>query len=115
MASKVAPQCLSPPEIKVLPSEQGEVVLLDDDPVMDVYNISFDELQQNSVEAQRKHFRDDHTSPEFMKERVIVSDVRKRPSTMTNATMAYARATSSNVKFLLAENKQMAKNLQATR
>lgn len=81
-------------------SKQGEVGLLNDDPMMDVYNLSFDELHQNIVHEKIKHFPNDHASPALMKERVIASDVRKHPFTMVDATMAYARATSSNVKFL---------------
>jgi len=50
-----------------------------------------------------------------MKERVIVLDVRNHPITIVNATMTYVGATSSNVKFMLAKNEQMAKNLQAGR
>ena len=50
-----------------------------------------------------------------MKERVIVSNVRNHLVAMVDATMAYERATSSNSKFLLAENEHMAKNLQASR
>ena len=57
----------------------------------------------------------DHTSPTFIKERVIVLDTRKHPTTLTKAILAYAGATSSNVKFLLVENQQMEKNLQVVR
>jgi len=111
--SKVGPQCPPPPVSKPVLSEQGEVILLDGDPVMDVYNLSFDELQQKIIRAQINHFPNDHASPAFMKESVIMSYVRKHPVTMADATMAYARATSSNVKFLLAKNEQMENNLQA--
>ena len=43
----------SPPTLvsKPVPSEQGQVVLFDDDSVMDVYNISFDELQKKIIQA----------------------------------------------------------------
>lgn len=46
-----------------------------------------------------------------MKEMVIVSDVKKNLVVMADATLAYVEATSSNVKFLLAENEHMEKNL----
>ena len=49
----------------------------------------------------------------FMKERSIVSNVRKHPFTMVNATMDYAGTTSSNIKFLLEENVHMENNMQA--
>lgn len=114
-ASEVTPQSPPPPISEPVPSEQGEVFLLNDDLMMDVFNMLFDELSQRIVQAQRKHFSNDHVSPAFMKERVIMPDVRKHPVAMVDATMAYGRATSSNVKFLLAENEQIAKNLQAAR
>lgn len=49
-----------------------------------------------------------------MKERVIVLDVKKNLVSIEDATLAYAKP-SSNVKFLLAENEKMAKNLQVAR
>ena len=50
-AFEVTPQSLPPPESQPVPSEQGDFFLLDDDPVMDVYNLSFDELQQRIIQA----------------------------------------------------------------
>ncbi len=41
--SEVSPQYPPPLESKHVPSDQGEVVLLYDDSVMDVYNLSFDD------------------------------------------------------------------------
>jgi len=69
---EVAPQSPPPLVSERVPSEQGEVFLLDDDPVMDVYNLSFDVLHQKIIYVWRKNFPDDHTSPAFIKERVIV-------------------------------------------
>ena len=43
-APKVTSQSPPPRVSELFTSEQGEVVLLDDDPVMDVYNLSFEEL-----------------------------------------------------------------------
>lgn len=48
-ASKVAPQSPPPPESQLVPSEQGEVVLFDDDLEMDMYNMSFDKSQHKIV------------------------------------------------------------------
>ena len=95
--------------------EQGEVVLVDDDPLMYVYNLSLDEWKNNIVHAWRDNFPNDHASSTFMKERVIVLDVRMNLVTIVDATLAYARAMSSNVKFLLAENEKIAKNLQVAK
>jgi len=43
-APQVIPQCPPPLAAELTLSEKGDVVLLDDDPVMDVYNLSFDEF-----------------------------------------------------------------------
>lgn len=42
-ASEIALQSPPPPEPQPVLSEQGEVLLLDDDPETDVYNLAFDE------------------------------------------------------------------------
>lgn len=96
-APQVIPQSSPPPIIEPTPSEQGDVVPLDDDLIMDVYNLSFDEFQKRIVQAGSKHFPNDHASPAFIKERVIVSDTRKHPTTVVETSLAYARATCSNV------------------
>lgn len=114
-ASHVISQSPPPPVVEPSPSEQGDTILLDDDPVMDVYHLSFDEYQKRIVQARRKHFPDDHTSSTFIKERVIVSNTRKHPPTIAQASLAYAGATSSNVQYLTIENEQLEMNLQAAR
>lgn len=48
-ASKVTSQSPPPPMSKPVPSEQGDNVILDDDLVMDMYNLSFDDFQKNIV------------------------------------------------------------------
>lgn len=50
-ASEVVPQSLLPPKSKPVQKEKGEVVLLDDDLKMDVYNLSFDEPQKRIVQT----------------------------------------------------------------
>ena len=79
---------------------------------MDVYNLSFDESQQRIVQAWRKKLSDDHASPAHMEKMVIVSYVRRHPVALADASKAYEEATSSTVKFLLAENARMEKDLQ---
>lgn len=86
-----------------------------DDPVMDVYNLSFKRFQKRIIQAQRKYFPDDHASPAFIKERVIVSDTKKHPIAISEANLAYAGETRSNVQCLMTENEQLEKNLQASR
>lgn len=46
---------------------------------------------------------------------MIVLDLRRHPTALADANKAYAEATSSSVKFLIAENEHMVKDLQATR
>ena len=48
-APDVISQSPPPPVSEPILSEQGDIVLLDDDPIMDVYNQSFDEFQKNIV------------------------------------------------------------------
>jgi len=42
-------------------------------------------------------------------------DMRKHLEALVDATRAYAKATSSSVRFLIAKNKRMAKELQRTK
>lgn len=93
-------------------SEQEEVVLFDDDPEMDVYNLSFDESQQRIVHARRKKLLDDHTSPAHIEGRVIVPDVRRHPISISEALKAYVESIRLIVKFLIIENQRMTKDLQ---
>lgn len=58
---------------------------------------------------------DDHTSPTQVEEWVIMSDIRKHPTTLDNASIVYAKDTSSSIRFLIAEKEQMAKELQTAR
>jgi len=53
-APKVTSQSLATPILELVLSEQGMVLLLDDDPIMDVDNLSFEELQRNIVQAQKR-------------------------------------------------------------
>lgn len=48
-ASKVEPQSPPPLEPQTVSSEQGEVVLLEDDQEIDVYNFAFENTQQRIV------------------------------------------------------------------
>lgn len=46
---------------------------------------------------------------------MIVSNVRRHLAALANASKAYAEAISSAIKFLIAENDRMAKDLQEAR
>ncbi len=81
-APQVTNQSPPPPVAEPSPSEGGDVVPLDDDLVMDVYNMSFNEFQKRIVQEWRKYFLDDHTLPAFIRERLIVADTKKHPNTI---------------------------------
>lgn len=95
-APQVIPQSPPPPVFKLALSEQGDVFLLDDDSVIGVYNISFDEFQKRISQAQRKHFPDDNASTVFIRERVIMLDTRKHPNAYVEANLDYTGATRLN-------------------
>lgn len=69
-------------------TEEGDVVPLDDDLVIDLYNLSYDEFQKKIVQAWRNNFPNDHASPAFFRERVIVADTRNNPNAIIEANLA---------------------------
>ena len=44
-----------------------------------------------------------------------MTDIHKHPTTLADATRVYVEATSSSVRFLIAENERMAKELQVAK
>jgi len=44
-----------------------------------------------------------------------VLDIKHHPTTISEAILAYARETSSNAQYLMVENEQLEKKLQASR
>lgn len=82
---------------------------------MDTYNLLYDELQKKIIQTQKKHFLDDLAFLAFMRERVIVADTRRDPEAIASTNLAFAGAVKSNTQCLMAENKQLAKNLQVAR
>ena len=95
--------------VEKFPSEKGDTVLLEDNLGTYVYNIAFDDSQHRVVQACRAHTPNEHASPAHFEEWVIVSDVRRHPSSLANVTKAYVEATSSSVNFLIVGNERMAK------
>lgn len=91
-----------------------DIVPLDDDLVMDLYNISYDEFHKRIVQAQRKHFLDDHALPSFTKERVIVVDTCKNQNAIVEANLAFRGATRSNTQYFTTNNKKLAQNLNVS-
>ena len=96
-------------------SDQGDSKILGDNPEEEMHKIWFDESQHRVVKSHRVSTLDVHTSPAKFAEWLIVSDMRKHPIALADATRAYAKATSSSVHFLIAENRLMAKELQTTK
>lgn len=78
-------------------------------------NISFDKLQHRVVQSCRVSTLDVHISPPHIKEQMIIYDVYNHPPTLVDATRAYSEATSSSVRFLIAKNEQMDKELQTVK
>jgi len=91
-------------EAEQVPSDQGDTEILGDNSEGEMHNISFDESHHRVVQSCRVSTLDDHTYTVQFEERVIVSDVRKYPVTLDNASKAYVEATSLSVRFLIAEN-----------
>lgn len=108
-------QSPTPPVADSAPGEEGEFVSLDENLVMDTYNLSYDELQKKIVQACKKNFPDDLASPAFIRESVIVTNTRKNPNAIVITNLAFIGAEKSNIEYLMAKNKKLAKKLQATR
>ncbi len=101
--------------VEQVPSDQGDTKILGDNSEEEMHNISFDESQYRLKQSCTVSTLDDKTSPMWFEEWVIVSDVRKHPYALVDATKAYAKATNSSVRFLIAENERMAKELQVAK
>lgn len=85
----------SPPPLRTEKalSEQEEIVHLGDSLVMDTYILNYDEFQKNIVQARKKHFLDDLTSPTYIRERVIVMDTRRNPKGIVATNLAFTSDT----------------------
>lgn len=76
---------------------------------------SFDESQHTVVHPDKVPTSKDQTSPEQVEEQVIITDVNKDPTTLVDATRVYEKATSFSVRFLIAMNEWMEKELQVAK
>jgi len=63
------------------------------------------------VQAWKKHFLDGLASPSLIRERVIVIDTRRNLDAIVVVNLAFVGATKSNINYLMAEYKKLAKNL----
>lgn len=80
-----------------------------------MHNIPFDESQHRVVHSHRVPTLDVHVSFVQFEEWVIMSNVRKNPTTLANGTREYAKATSLSVRVLIAKDERMAKELQVVK
>ena len=78
---------------------------------MDMYNLTYDELQKNIVQVRKKHFLDDLTSPALIRERGMWQTPEKNISVIAIANLAFVGGLNSNKKYLMVENKKFANNL----
>lgn len=103
----------SPPLLGVesSPYEEREVVPLDDDPFMDTYNMSYDELQNKIVKVCQKNFSGDLQYPAFIRERVIVANTRRNLEAIATTKFTFTDVAKSNTQYMMAEKNKFAKNL----
>lgn len=57
---------------------------------------------------------EDHASPTFTRERVIVVDTSKNPNVIIEANLAIGGATRLNTQYLMAKNKKLEQNLEVS-
>lgn len=92
--TEVTPQASLALAAEKVPSEQGDTILLTDDPRTYVYNIAFDESQHKVFQPRIAHIPNGHASPTNFKDWMIVSYVRRHSTSLADPTKAYAEAMS---------------------
>ena len=103
-------QSPSPLATKPSLSVEGDIVSLDDDSVMDVYNLSYDGILQ----TRRNHLLDDHPSTTFIRERWIVVDISRNPNSIVEENLDFVGVTKSNTQYLTIMSKKLRQNLQVS-
>lgn len=78
-------------------------------------NIAFDKSCHRDVLAHRAHTPDEHASAAHFEELLIVSYLRRHPTTLVDATKAYAEAMSLSVNLFIEKSECMAKEFQVAR
>lgn len=70
----------SPPPLTTnqAPSKDEEIIPLDEGPVMDTYNMTYNELKKKILQERKKYFPYDLTSIVIIKEMVIVINTRRK-------------------------------------
>jgi len=99
------------PEDEQVSSDQGGTEILGGQLEGEMHTISFDDSQHRVVQSLRVSIPDDHTYPVQFEERLIMSNVRKHPITLADATRVYAEATRWNVHILIAKSERMTNEL----
>lgn len=83
---------------------------------MDIYNLTYNELQNRITHERKKHLPNDLSHPTFMHiERVIITNTRRNPQTISIANLAFTGASKENIDFLMVEDKKMEKDLEFVR
>lgn len=107
----------SPPPLakgKALDDEE-EIAPLDEGLVMDIFSVTFDELQKKILQERNKKFPGDLTHHDFIKEKVIIMDTKKNHEVIVATNIAFVGASKPNIEYLMVENRQMENNLEVTR
>ena len=87
---KVSIQYPHPPAVEQALSEEEEIIPLDGGLVMDMYNLTYDEIHKNIVQARKKIFLYDLAYPAFIRERVIVTYTRRNMNVIATANLSFA-------------------------
>lgn len=94
--------------------DEGKVIPFDDDQVIGMYNLSYNEIQKKIVQARQNHFVYDLKSFSFMREKVNVTDIIKNPNVIAATNLAFTVATKLNTDFFMAENKELEKKIHTS-
>lgn len=89
------------------PGQEGEFVPLDDDTIMVKYNMSYDELRKNIIQARKKNFRYDITSLAFIRERLIVANTRRNLKAISSTKFSFAGVEKSSTQYLMVNKNKL--------
>jgi len=99
------------PDDEQVSNDQGGTEILGGWLAAEMRKSSFDESQHRVVHPNRVPSPKDQTSATQVEEQVIMTDMRKDPTALVDATRVYAEATSSSVRFLITKNERISKEL----
>lgn len=111
---QITTQPPSPPTEGQHLGEEEETFTLDEGLVMDIYSLTYNELQKKIVQESKKHFPNDLTHLAFIKEKVIMMNTKNNSEAIAATNLAFTRASKSNTLFN-GQEKKMEKNLQVAR